>query len=91
MFPFTETATRAVNRDILKKSIGSCVEMLQQKFEAYFPDLNIFKYNWVRIPFNQSALNNASKLKFKAQEKLAKICMFHTLQLKYSQMNIDNF
>ena len=65
--------------------------MLQQKFESYFPDLNIFKYDWVRNPFNKSVLSNASKLKLKAQEQYAEICIDHTLQLKYNQMNIDNF
>ena len=68
MSALTVTATRVVNRDILKKSIGSHLEMLQQKFECYFPDLNIFKYGWVRNPFNRSALNNASKLKLKVQK-----------------------
>ena len=71
MFLFTETATRAVNRDILKKSIGNHLKMLQPRFESYFLDLNIFKYDWVRNPFNQSALNNTSKLKLKAQEQFA--------------------
>ena len=41
--------------------------------------------------FNQSALSNASKLKLKAQEQLVNICMNRTLQLKYNQMNINNF
>ena len=32
MFPLTETAVKAANRDILKKSIGGHLEMLQQRF-----------------------------------------------------------
>ena len=91
MLPLTETATRAVNRDILKKSIASHLEMLQQRFKSYFPDLNILKYDWVRNPFNQSTLSNASKLKLKAQEQLAEICMEPTLQPKYNQLNIKEF
>ena len=65
--------------------------MLQQKFESYFPDLHIFKYDWVRNPFNQSTLSDADKLKLEAQEQLAEIRMDRTLQLKYNQMNINNF
>ena len=65
--------------------------MLPQRFESYFLDLNILKYDWVRNPFNQSALSNASKLKLKAQEQLAEICMDRMLQLKCNQMNINNF
>ena len=91
IFPFTKNATRAVNRDILKRTIGSRLEMLLQRFKSYFPDLNIFKYDWVRNPFNQFALSNARQLKLKAQEQLAEMCMDRTLQLKYNQMDIDNF
>ena len=90
IFPLTETATRVVNRDILK-SIGSHLERFQQRFESYFSDPNIFKYDWVRNPFNQSALSNASQLKLKAQEQLAQIGMDGMLQLKYNQMHNDNF
>ena len=77
MLPFTETATRIVNRDILKEYHleSSYLEILQQRFESNFPDLNIFKYDWVRKPINQSALNNAIKLILKAQEQFAQICM----------------
>ena len=65
--------------------------MLQQKFESYFPDRHIFKYDWVRNPFNQSTLSDADKLKLEEQEQLAEIRMDRTLQLKYNQMNINNF
>ena len=64
--------------------------MLQQRFESYFLDLNVFKYDWVRNSFNQSALSKASDLKLKAQEQLSEISMGRTLQLKYNQINIDN-
>ena len=58
--------------------------MLQQRFKSYFPDLNICKYDWVTNLFNQSAVSNPSKLKLKAPEQLAEICMDRTLQLKYN-------
>ena len=47
-------------------------------------------YDWVRNPFNESALSNAGELKLKARE-LADICMDRTLQMKHNEMNIDNF
>ena len=81
MFPLTAAKTK--NLDILKKSICGDLEMFQQRFESYFPDLEIFKYDWVRNPFNQSALSNAGKLKLKAQEQLAEIRMDRTLQLTH--------
>ena len=91
MFPMKKTAMRAVNQDSLQKSTDSHLEMLQQRFESYFPDLNTLKYDWVRNPFNQSVLSNPIKLKLKAQEQPAEICMNCTLQLKYNEMNINNF
>ena len=45
MFPLTETAVKAVNLDILKKSISGHLEMFQQRFESYFPDLDMCKYD----------------------------------------------
>ena len=42
-------------------------------------------------PMVDRGLSNASKLKLKAQEQLVEMCMNRTLQLKYNQMNIDNF
>ena len=77
MFPLTETVENAQNRDILKNSIGGHLEMLQQRFKSYFPDLDISKCDWVRTPFNQSTLSNAGELKLKAREQLAEICMNH--------------
>ena len=38
IFPLTQTATRAVNRNILKKSIGSHLEMLQQRTLTFRPE-----------------------------------------------------
>ena len=87
MFPLTEVAAKAVNRGILKKSIGDHLEMLQQRFESYFQNLEIFKYHWVRNPFNQSASSNACKLKLKTKEQPTKICMDRTLQLKHKEKN----
>ena len=68
--------------EYLKKSISSHLEMLQQRFKSYFPDLNVCKYDWVTNPFNQSAVSNPSKLKLKAQEQVAEICMDRTLQIQ---------
>ena len=43
MFLLTKTATRAVNRVILKKGIGSRLEMLEQRLNSYVSNVSIFK------------------------------------------------
>ena len=57
MFPLTKAAV-AENDDlpVLKKSITNHLLILPQRLSHYFPDLDISRYNWVRNPFNQSAI-----------------------------------
>ena len=65
MFPHTEAAVAEIDDlPVLKESICTNLHILQQRLSHYFPYLDVSHYDWVRNPFNQSAIkahkNNCS-------------------------------
>ena len=92
MFPLTEAAVAEfVDLPVLKESICNHLHILQQRLSHYFPDLDIPHYDWVRNPFNQSAIKAANIVDLLAQEQLLELSMDRSLQLKHNEMDLDNF
>ena len=48
-------------------------------------------YDWVRNPFNQSAIKAANIVGLLAQEQLLELSMDRSLQLKHNEMDLGNF
>ena len=91
MFPLTEAAVAEIDDlPVLKESICN-LRILQQRLFHYFPDLDVSHYNWVRNPFNQSAIKAANIVDLLAQEQLLELSMDRSLQLKHNEMDHGNF
>ena len=91
MFPLTEAAVAEIDDlPVLKESICN-LRILQQRLFYYFPDLDVSHYNWVRNPFNQSAIKAANIVDLLAQEQLLELSMDRSLQLKHNEMDHGNF
>ena len=69
MFPLTKAAVAEIDDlPVLKESICNHLHILQQRRSHYFPDLDVSHYDWVRNPFNQSAITAANIVDLLAQE-----------------------
>ena len=76
---------------VLKEWIRNHLIILQQKLSQYFPDLNIFHCDWVKNPFNKSAIKAAHFVDLVAQEQLLELSMDRSLQLKHNKMDLGSF
>ena len=91
MFPLTEAAVAEIDDlPVLKESICNHLH-IQQRFSYYFPDLDVFHYDWVRNPFNQCAIKAVNIVDLLAQEQLLELRMGRSLQLKHNDMDLGNF
>ena len=89
MFPLTEAAVTEIDDlPVLKESICNHLHILQQRLSHYFPDLNVSHNDWVRNPFNQSAIKAANIVDLLAQEQLLELSIDHSLQLKHNEMDL---
>ena len=71
MFPLTEAAVAEIDDlPVLKESICNLLHILQQRLSHYFPDLDVSHCDWMRNPFNQSAIKAANIVDLLAQEQL---------------------
>ena len=91
MFRLTEAAVAEIDDlPVLKECICNHLHILQQRLSHYFPDLHVSHYDWVRNPFNQSAIKAANIVDLLAQE-LLELSMDRSLQLKHDEMDLGNF
>ena len=92
MFPLAETAVAEIDDlPVLKELICNHLHIFQQRLSHYFPDLDVSPYDWVRNPFNQSAMKDINIVDLLAQEQLLELSMDRSLQLKHNEMDLGNF
>ena len=92
IFPLTEAAVAEIDDlSVLKESICNHLHILRQRLSHYFPDLDVSRYDWVRNPFNQSAIEAPNIVDLLAQEQLLELSMDRSLQLKHNEMDLGNF
>ena len=61
MLSLTEAAVAEIDDLlVLKESICTNLHILQKRLSRYFPDFDVSHYDWVRNPFNQSAIKAAN-------------------------------
>ena len=76
MFPLTDAAVAEIDDlPVLKEFICNHLHILQQRLSHYFPDLDVSHYDWVRNPFNQSAIKAADIVDLLAQKQLLEFSM----------------
>ena len=92
MFSLTEALVAWTDElPVLKECIRTHLIILQQKLSHYFSDLNISHCDWVRNPFNKSAIEAAYFVNHVAQEQMLEMRMDRTLQLKHNEMDLASF
>ena len=91
MFPLTEAAVAEIDDlPVLKESICNHLYILQQRLSHYFSDLGVSHHDWVKNPFNQSAIKAANIVDL-LEQQLVELSMDRSLQPKHNEMDLDNF
>ena len=92
MFPLTEAAVAEID-DLpdLKESYLQPPAHSSTKAFSLLSRSHVSHYDWVRNPFNHSAIKAANIVDLLTQEQLLELSMNRSLQLKHNEIDLGNF
>lgn len=71
--------------------ISRHLQILEERFNTYFPAETFAGFDWIRDPWNSCALESAANLPMEAQEQLAEMREDRTLRMQFQEMPRDKF